>query len=262
MSQIIVRRVFVKPASGAPMIEPINQTINIKAGYGIAGDKNAHPFSPRQILIVRQEDLESFRIPPGELRENVILEGCMEDDFQPGALLSLGDAVKIRLMFHCEPCKRIGHVVPHLKSILGRRGVLGVALTDGFISAGQPVSVTPRVYPELPAVPYQRFLGFIARVPKGKVITYKQIIIGMGVAESYMRAIPKYIQQTDAAQYPVHRIVDSAGRLIMSYVPTQPDSLRAEDVRLKGGRLFGHASEFAVDLNVACWQNEPIFLAA
>ncbi|HKX29947.1 MAG TPA: MGMT family protein [Blastocatellia bacterium] len=262
MSQITVRRVFVKPASGAPMIEPINQTLNIKAGYGIEGDKNAHPFSPRQVLMVRQEDLEAFKVPPGELRENVILEGCTEGEFQPGALLTLGNAVKIRLTFHCEPCKRIGHVVPHLKSILGHRGVLGVALTDGCISAGQPVSVTPRAYPELPAVPYQRFLGFIARIPKGKVITYKQVVIGMGVAESYMRAIPKYIQQTDAATYPVHRIVDSEGRLIISYIPTQPDALRAENVCLKGGGLFGHVSELAVDLDVACWTNEPIFLAA
>jgi alkylated DNA nucleotide flippase Atl1 len=262
MSQITVRRVFVKSASGAPMIEPINQILKIKAGYGIEGDKNAHPFSPRQVLIVRQEDLESFRIPPGELRENVILEGCPEADFQPGALLALGDAVKIRLTLHCEPCKRIGHVVPHLKSILRHRGVLGVALADGCISAGQPVSVTPRAYPELPAVPYQRFLGFIARVPKGKVVTYRQVVIGMGVAESYMRAIPKYIQQTDAARYPVHRIVNAEGRLIVSYVPTQPEALRSENVRLNGAGPLGHVSELAVDLNVAGWKNEPIFLAA
>jgi alkylated DNA nucleotide flippase Atl1 len=174
----------------------------------------------------------------------------------------LGDAVKIRLTFHCEPCKRIGHVVPHLKSILGHRGVLGVTLTDGFISAGHPVSMTPRAYPELSAVPYQRFLGFIARIPKGKVVTYKQVVIGMGVAESYMRAIPKYIQRTDAARYPVHRIVDSEGRLINSYVPTQPDALSAENVCLNGVGLFGHFSELAVDLNVACWKTEPIFPAA
>ncbi|HKX31227.1 MAG TPA: MOSC domain-containing protein [Blastocatellia bacterium] len=261
MSQITVRRVFVKPASGAPMIEPINQTLNIKAGYGIEGDKNAHPFSPRQILIVRQEDLEAFKIPPGELRENVILAGCTEADFQPGGLLTLGDAVKIRLTFHCEPCKRISHVIPHLKSILGHRGVLGVALTDGRISAGQPVRVTPRAYPELSAIPYQRFLGFIARVPKGKVVTYKQVVIGMGVAGSYMRAIPKYIQQTDAARYPVHRIVDSDGRLIVSYVPTQPEALRSENVRLNGSGLCSHVADMAVDLHVACWNNEPVFLS-
>ena len=132
MSQITVRRVFVKAASGAPMIEPINQTINVEAGHGIAGDKNAHPFSPRQVLIVRREDLEAFRIPPGELRENIILEGCAEGDFQPGALLTLGDAVKIRLTFHCEPCKRIGHVVSHLKSILGHRGELDSFQTHIF----------------------------------------------------------------------------------------------------------------------------------
>ena len=262
MSQVIVRRVFVKPASRAPMIEPANQTLKIKAGYGIEGDQNAHPFSPRQVLIVRQEDLEAFKIPPGELRENIVLQGCADVDFHPGALLILGGSVKIRLTFHCEPCRRIGHVVPDLKSILGRRGILGVTLTGGGISAGQPVSVTPRAYPELPAIPYRRFLGFISRIPKGKVVTYKQIVIGMGVAESYMRAIPQYIQQTDAARYPVHRIVDSQGRLIISYVPTQPEALRSENVRLNDDGSFGQVSVPSVDLKVACWNNDPIFLAS
>ncbi|HKX31689.1 MAG TPA: MGMT family protein [Blastocatellia bacterium] len=262
MNQVIVRRVFVKPASRAPMIEPTNQTLKIKAGYGIEGDKNAHPFSPRQVLIVRQEDLEAFKIPPGELRENIVLQGCADVDFHPGTLLRLGDSVKIRLTFHCEPCKRIGHVVPHLESILRRRGILGVALTGGCISVGQPVSVTPRAYPELPVIPYQRFLGFISRIPKGKVVTYKQVVIGMGVAESYMRAIPQYIRQTDMAQYPVHRIVDSEGRLIIGYVPTQPEALRAENVRLNKDGRSGQVSVPAVDLNVAGWNNAPIFLAS
>jgi alkylated DNA nucleotide flippase Atl1 len=60
------------------------------------------------------------------------------------------------------------------------------------------VDVTPRAYPALPVVPYQRFLGLIDNIRKGKVVTYRQVVIEMGVADSFMRVILKYIQQTDA----------------------------------------------------------------
>lgn len=205
--------------------------LEVKVGHGICGDINAQAMSPRQILLVRQEDLEVFDIAPGALRENVVIAGLAQDTFRPGALLRIGDAVTIRLTFLCEACKRIAHVVPSLKSIADTRGLLGVILSDGLLRVGDAVTSCPQQFSPLSEIPYRRFLAFVAKIPAGKVVTYRQVVIGMGVAESYMRAIPMYIQRSSATEYPLHRILDSAGQVI-PYVKDQQQLLEAEKLPL------------------------------
>jgi MOSC domain-containing protein YiiM len=85
--------------------------ICLQKGYGIAGDINANPISPRQILVVKSEDIVDFAIPPGELRENLVIAGIKSENFLPGSLLTFDSGAAIRLTFYCEPCKRIAHLL-------------------------------------------------------------------------------------------------------------------------------------------------------
>ena len=250
---------FLKPGGGVPMAAPGEGRLELRAGYGIAGDVNANPLSPRQVLVTRYEDLRDLSIEPGDLRENVVVAGLDEWAFVPGTRLDIGDA-SIRLTFHCEPCKRISHLVRSLKDILNRRGLLGVVLGGGSIAVGDTVVARPNAHAPLPERPYDRFRAFIAQVPSSRVVTYRQVTAGMGVASSYMRAIPRYVLQSPTDN--VHRIVNSEGGLIECYVPDQAARLRREavEVVMADGDLFGAGGQHHVDLNRHAWVNAALWL--
>ena len=205
--------------------------LSLKAGYGIDRDIHAHPISPRQVLVVRQEDLVKLAIDPGELSENIVISGANLDRFAPGSMLKFPSGAAIRLTFHCEPCKRVAHLVESLKSIEGKRGILGVVIADGFIKSGDRFEIERNVFPALSDVPYERFLEFLTKIPAGKVVTYKQVIVGSGVSQGYYRAIPKYLQKATADGYPAHRVLDSQGDLTL-HVTNQQGRLEAEGVRV------------------------------
>ena len=96
----------------------------------------------------------------------------------------------------------------------------------------QLVRVTQNIFPALSEIPYERFLTFISHIPEGKVVTYREVILGMGVDRSYYRALPHYFRKTSLAEYPLHRILNSKGELI-SHVPDQLEKLFAEKVEVK-----------------------------
>jgi hypothetical protein len=180
-----ITHLFIKEIKGQPMKQV--SSIALNKGLGIEGDKNAFAISPRQVLISRYEDLEELNIPFGGLRENIIVKGLNVQQFQPGALVSIG-ASKIRLTFHCEPCKRIADVVPSMVEVMCRRGILGVVLESGIVNIDDTVTCQELQYKPFSDTPFDRFVMFIENIPAGKVVNYKMITIGMGVAESYLRA--------------------------------------------------------------------------
>ena len=253
-----ITHLFTKIKPGSAMVEL--KTLNLKVGYGIEGDINADYISPRQVLIVRDEDILDLSIKPGELRENIVVAGIEFDKFIPGSLLIFESGAAIRLTFHCEPCKRIAHLVESLKSIQGKRGILGVVIKSGKIQVGGSFQIQANKFPALSENPYQRFLNFIIKIPSGKVVTYKQIIKGMGVDNSYLRAIPTYLKKTSDADYPVHRILDSKGHLI-NYVNRQKDKLEAEGVKiLYEKNLLSNLNKRIVDIKDYLWEDDTIYL--
>lgn len=253
-----IRHLFTKVKSGSVMIEL--KTLNLKVGYGIEGDINADSISPRQVLIVRHEDILNLSIKPGELRENIVVTGIEFDNFIPGSLLTFESGAAIRLTFNCEPCKRIAHLVKSLKSIQGKRGILGVVIKSGKIQVGSNFQVQAHKFPALSENPYQRFLNFMIKIPSGKVVTYKQIIKGMGVDNSYLRAIPTYLKKTSAADYPLHRILDSKGYLI-TYVNQQKNKLETEGVKvLSETNLVSNLNKNFVDTKDYLWEDNTIYL--
>ncbi|MEH2163361.1 MAG: MGMT family protein [Nostoc sp.] len=236
------------------------KTLNLKVGYGVEEDINADVISPRQVLIVRHEDILDLSIQPGELRENIVVAGIEFDNFIPGSLLTFESGAAIRLTFHCEPCKRIAHLVESLKSIQGKRGILGVVIKSGKIQVGSNFQVQANKFPILSENPYERFLNFIIKIPTGKVVTYKQIIKGIGVDNSYLRAIPTYLKKTSSAEYPVHRILDSKGYLI-AYVNQQQNKLEAEGIKVfSESNLLGNLSQSFVDIQNYLWEDKNIYL--
>lgn len=253
-----IMHLFTKVKPGSAMVEL--KTLNLKVNHGIEGDINADPISPRQVLIVRHEDILDLSINPGELRENIVVIGREFDNFIPGSLLTFKSGAAIRLTFHCEPCKRIAHLVESLKSIQGKRGILGVVIKSGKIQVGSNFQVQAHKFPALSENPYKRFLNFIIKIPSGKVVTYKQIIKGIGVDNSYLRAIPTYLKKTSAADYPVHRILDSKGYLI-TYVNQQKKKLETEGVKvLFEADLLSNLNKNFVDVKNYLWDDDTIYL--
>jgi alkylated DNA nucleotide flippase Atl1 len=222
-----IEHLFLKSRRGAAVTE--QEKLSLTAGDGIDRDIHANSISPRQVLIVRREDLVDRNILPGALGENIVITGADVDCFIPGAVIKFDRGVAIRLTFHCEPCKQIAHLVTSLKSIAKQRGILGVVIGGGSIVTGDRFEIQPHIFPALSDVPYERFLDFLTRVPAGKVVTYRQIIDGIGVFPGYFRALPKYLEKALAAGYPVHRILDSQGALT-AHVPHQRELLSAEGV--------------------------------
>ena len=114
---------FLKSKRGSAMTRC--SELSLKNGYGIDRDIHAITISPRQVLVVHQEDLVKLalakplgtRIDPGELSENIVISGANRMSFIPGSMLKFPSGAAIRLTFHCEPCKRVAHLVESLKSI-------------------------------------------------------------------------------------------------------------------------------------------------
>lgn len=252
-----ITNLFVKPKHGLAMVE--REAIAIASGSGIDGDINTNPISPRQILVARYEDLQSFSIQPSELRENIVVRGIDRQLFTSGTVLKTMGGAAMRLTFHCEPCKRIAHLVDSLKCIEGRRGMLAVAIADGVLKVGDRLYIEPNVFPPLSEIPYERFLDFVAKIPMGKVVTYRQIVSGIGVLDGHFRAIPNYLKKAAIAGYPVHRILDSKG-FLTAHVEAQREKLEAEgvlvaeDLSLSGDKPY-------VSLESYLWEDPTIYLA-
>ncbi len=258
-----IAHLFLKPNPGAAM-QSVNQ-LALKVGQGIIGDRHTLPISPRQILLVRQEELNELSIPPGALRENVVLSGLSTDHFRPGARLQFPGGASIRLTFYCEPCRRVSHLVASCKSLVGKRGILGVVLSDGILQHNQSIQSTADAFPALPEKPFERFLFLLAQVPSGKVITYKSIIHGIGVAGSYYRALPQYLQKAAQLGYPVHRVLDSEGYLVQ-HVVAQLQHLQAEGIEVvcpttqcKTGQNVRVNLEPRVNLEQYAWSDDSIY---
>jgi alkylated DNA nucleotide flippase Atl1 len=233
----VVSKLFGKLAKGSSVLDL--QQCRLKSGYGIEGDIHANPQSPRQVLIMRQEDLQQgslgfgpiAAIDPGKFSENILIRGIPASQFVPGAELRFADGGAIRLTFYCEPCKRIAGLVWSLSDIAQKRGILGVVVNDGVLAVGAEFMIQSGVFEALSEIPYQRFLDFLAKIPVGKVATYQSVLVGIGVDRGYLRAIPGYLQKAVLAGYPAHRVLDSKGYLT-AHVAGQRALLIAEGIEV------------------------------
>jgi MOSC domain-containing protein YiiM len=121
-----------------------------RVGGGLEGDVHAHR-SSRAVLVVDRTTLDALRLAPGDLREEITIQGLPDVTNLPvDSELRIG-GVTLRVNGPCEPCTHIGELlgVPDREafreSLLGRRGALcTVSAVSGPIRVGDPVEVLVR----------------------------------------------------------------------------------------------------------------------
>jgi alkylated DNA nucleotide flippase Atl1 len=202
-----VDRLYVKLASNE--LPQRVDGIDLIEGEGINTDTARSVCSPRQVLIVRKEDLDTFNLPVGYLKENFVISGLEAKDFQPGKLLQFNDGASVHLVFHCEPCKTIAKRVPNLKSIIGRRGLLGVVVQTGRVVTGAQCKSIASDLNAMPSSARERVCQVVSRIPLGKVLDYAALLKVAGLQRVYFRAIPNYLKAASASGLPAHRVVTS-----------------------------------------------------
>ena len=127
--------------------EPMKEVAqaNFITGQGMQGDRHLRSDglrAKRQVLIMDVETLNHFGLEPGQVRENVTLEGLDLSTISAGDRVSLGDDVVLEITGDCEPCARMDEIRPGLKEeIDGKRGVLAFVEKGGVVSIGSEVGV-------------------------------------------------------------------------------------------------------------------------
>jgi MOSC domain-containing protein YiiM len=132
---------------GVPM--PVSEVVG-RVGGGLEGDVHALR-SSRAVLVVDRTTLDALRLAPGDLREEITIQGLPDVTNLPvDSELRIG-GVTLRVNGPCEPCLHIGELlrVPDREafreSLLGRRGALcTVSAVSGPIRVGDPVEVLVR----------------------------------------------------------------------------------------------------------------------
>ena len=249
-----VEKLFRMERHGTAMVElQHGDVLACTTGLGIEGDVHAHRLSPRQILVTLQSELDELKIAPGALRENLVISSNIAELFRPGTALVTDKGVEIDLTMYCEPCKRILPVVGDLGSMINRRGVLGYIRNGGPIALHDTITLRAHHHAALPESPYQKFLDFVPTIPAGKVVRYLDVTIAMGVADSFVRALPGYIKRSTGLNIPLHRIVNAHGALL-NYVPDQAELLLREGLAIEVRREGLGSPLGSVELDRHLWR--------
>ena len=228
-----VLKLFLKIAPQHPLAECASLTL--QKGIGIVGDYHAQVGSPRQILLADQGSLQTLGLQPGNLRENILIDGDLTM-LASGTVLQVGNA-RIRLTFLCEPCAYLNQVRSGLAKHIGpRRGYLGRAVRDGSIHVGDAVMPIPDRFPAIPQDNACRFYDFVARIPAGKVVRTTEVLLSLGMTQSYCRILPQLMKRAPQ-NIPVHRVVRSDRSLFSQHLPHQAHFLRQEGIGLAANKV-------------------------
>lgn len=122
-----------------------------RVGGGIEGDSHVAK-ATRAVLVVDRSTLDDLGLAPGDLREQVTVEGIRElTSLAAGTLLRVG-GITLRVNGPCEPCTHIGEIndvedpeVFRLR-LVGRRGaVCTVVAAEAIARVGDAVEVLATV---------------------------------------------------------------------------------------------------------------------
>jgi MOSC domain-containing protein YiiM len=181
---VAVTHLFVKRAHGTPM--EATGTLAFSP-QGLATGVRCSPL--RQVLITSRSVTADRGLAPGDLRENIEVD-CDELYALPsGTVIRIGAAL-IRLTFHCEPCRKILHLVG-FDEIVHKRGYLGCFLNSGTIALGDAVTVTDETLEAIPYAVKDRIRWFLGK--QNAVLGAMDIVHGLGLPSSYARAMPRLV---------------------------------------------------------------------
>jgi MOSC domain-containing protein YiiM len=139
----------IQPEKRAPMVS-VDAVIG-RVGGGLEGDHHVQK-ATRSVLVVDRSTLDDLGLRPGDLREQITIEGLRNvTSLEPGTLLRVG-GITLRVNGPCEPCTHIGEMNdaadPEVfrRSLVGRRGAVCTVVTaDALVRVGDPVEVMSAV---------------------------------------------------------------------------------------------------------------------
>ena len=133
-----ILNIYLKEKHGHPII-PVNQAA-AESGMGLIGDVSFGR-SKRQVLFIEKETLDEFQLVPGQVRENVTVQGIPLAGLPAGTQLQAGE-VLFEVTGDCAPCQFIADIRPGLRDEMdGRRGTLFRVLNGGTIKVNDPVTI-------------------------------------------------------------------------------------------------------------------------
>lgn len=116
------------------------ETVEMRAGYGIEGDRHAVSKgirTRRQVLLADEETLGEFGLSRGDIRENITTHGIEIHSLKEGDRVSLGGDAVVEITGHCAPCGRMDEIRDGLRVALeGNRGMLATVISGGMVSVG------------------------------------------------------------------------------------------------------------------------------
>lgn len=123
------------------------EAVTGRVGGGLEGDSHVAK-TTRGVLVVDRATLDDLGLEPGDLREQITVEGVRDvTKLAPGTLLRIG-GIALRVSGPCEPCTHIGAMLavedPEVfrLSLAGRRGIVcTVVEATAAASVGDAVEV-------------------------------------------------------------------------------------------------------------------------
>jgi molybdopterin adenylyltransferase len=124
---------------------PLNSA-NLVAGYGIEGDrKGGNP--KRNLNIMSFETLEAlckegFNTQPGQMGEQIVIQGLDVGNLSKGDRLQFGDHACIEVVSHRTGCQRFEYIQGKSpQQATGRMGIMAKVVSGGMIAVGDPVKL-------------------------------------------------------------------------------------------------------------------------
>lgn len=122
------------------------ESARLVEGRGIDGDRKANG-ADRQLNVMCRETLEQmksegYRVGPGEMGEQIVLDGIVIEQTTPGTRIQLGETAIIEVVTNRTGCSRLENIqkMP-VKQSSSRIGVMARVVRGGVIRVGDPIRV-------------------------------------------------------------------------------------------------------------------------
>ena len=136
--------------SGRFLRVPLEEA-NLIAGHGLEGDFKAGRSPHRQLNLlstawVAEMTERGYQTRPGELGEQLTIDGLDFDAVEPGDRIALGDAAVIEITKPRTGCERLDAAQDGPSPLAGKEiGLLAKVVRGGAIRVGDPVQAVEKI---------------------------------------------------------------------------------------------------------------------
>ncbi len=140
MQQGTITNLHIARVKGTPS-DPVQEATAI-SGQGLEGDRSCSASNVRQVLLMDKETLDELDLNPGQIKENITVQGLNIFEGKAGQVISIGDQVTLEVVGDCEACGKMNELRPGLQDkIDGKRGMLAMVVNGGPIKVGDSVRI-------------------------------------------------------------------------------------------------------------------------